>query len=379
MSSIHVEVPGRAAGGYEIRVDPGGLDRLADVCEPLGAHRYAVIGDSHVAELYGSRAVGALESAGLDADLFAFPAGEWNKTAEQWLHLCAELMGEGFGRDSAFVALGGGVTGDLAGFVASTYMRGVPVVQVPTTLLAMVDSSVGGKTGIDGGRVKNAVGTFHHPAAVLIDPEVLSTLPKYQRISGIAEAVKAAAIRDESFFRWIEERAGSLEVGEVDATSDLIERSIRIKADVVAEDPEEKGLRAILNFGHTFGHALESLTGFAVLHGEAVAAGMRMECRLGESAGVTAEGAADRLDRVLAVCGLPEVLEPPLDLDDLLERAGSDKKSREGSLHWVLLSDIGRVAQSRDGEWTHRIPAAESRAPLEAALRRAFEGADSTA
>jgi 3-dehydroquinate synthase len=288
-------------------------------------------------------------------------------------------MGEGFGRDSAFVALGGGVTGDLAGFVASTYMRGVPVVQVPTTLLAMVDSSVGGKTGIDGGRVKNAVGTFHQPAAVLIDPEVLSTLPKYQRISGIAEAVKAAAIRDRSFFEWIEERAGSLESGEVEETSGLIEKSIRIKAEVVAEDPEERGLRAILNFGHTFGHALESLTGFAVLHGEAVAAGMRMECRLGESVGVTGAGSGDRLDAALEACGLPEVLEPPLDLDDLLDRAATDKKSRAGSLHWVLLSAIGEVARSGDGKWTHRIPASECRVPLEDALRRAFKAADSTA
>jgi 3-dehydroquinate synthase len=322
--------------------------------------------------------VKALESAGLDADLFSFPAGEWNKSAEQWAGLCAELMGEGFGRDSAVVALGGGVTGDLAGFVASTYMRGVPVIQVPTTLLSMVDSSVGGKTGIGAGPVKNALGTFHHPAAVMIDPELLGTLPRYQRISGIAEAVKAAAIRDAEFLTWIEDQATALRDGEVDATTGLIERSVRVKAQVVAEDPEERGLRAVLNFGHTFGHALESLTGFAVLHGEAVAAGMRMEARLGESVGVTAPGVGEKLDHLLARCGLPEVLEPPLDLDELLERARPDKKSSGGHLRWVLLAELGKVAAGEDGGFTHAIPAAACRGPLEAALRDAFEAADSS-
>jgi len=377
VTAIRAAVPAKPAPEYDIRVDPGGLDRLGETCSAVEAHRYAVIADSHVAKLYGKRALTSLEGAGLDADLFSFPAGEWNKSADQWVHLCAEIMGEGFGRDSAVVALGGGVTGDLAGFVASTYMRGVPVIQVPTTLLAMVDSSVGGKTGIDGGHVKNALGTFHHPAAVLIDPEVLGTLPKYQRISGISEAVKAAAIRDEAFFVWIEEQATALRDGEIDATAGLIERSVRIKAGVVAEDPEERGLRAILNFGHTFGHALESLSGFSILHGEAVAAGMRMEARLGESAGVTEPEVGERLDAVLAHCGLPEVLEPPIDLDALLERARPDKKSRDGILRWVLLAGLGRVAIGSDGDVTHAIPAAECREALEAALRGAFEAADS--
>ena len=378
MTVIRVAVPTKPAREYEIRVDPGGLDRLGETCATAPAHRYAVIADSHVAELYGKRALASLTAAGLDADLFAFAAGEWNKSAAQWARLCGELMGEGFGRDSAVVALGGGVTGDLAGFVASTYMRGVPVIQVPTTLLAMVDSSVGGKTGIDAGQVKNAIGTFHHPAAVLIDPELLGTLPKYQRISGIAEGVKAAAIRDEEFFGWIEERTTALRDGDIDSTAGLIERSVRIKAEVVAEDPEERGLRAILNFGHTFGHALESVSGFSVLHGEAVAAGMRMEARLGESAGVTESGVGERLVQVLARCGMPEVLEPPLDVDDLLERARPDKKVRGGTLGWVLLERAGRVARAPDGGYTHKVPASACREPLRAALRRAFEAADSS-
>ena len=379
MTVIRVAVPAEPTRAYEIRVDPGGLARLGEMCAAAPAHRYAVIADSHVAELHGSRAMAALAKAGLDADLFTFPAGEWNKSAGEWSRLCGELMGEGFGRDSAVVAFGGGVTGDLAGFVASTYMRGVPVIQVPTTLLSMVDSSVGGKTGIDAGQVKNATGTFHHPAAVMIDPELLTTLPRYQRISGIAEAVKTAAIRDLEFLQWIEERAPALRDGEIAATAGLIERSVGIKAQVVEEDPEERGVRAILNFGHTFGHALESLSGFSVLHGEAVAAGMRMEARLGEREGVTEGGVGQRLDAVLKQCGLPEVLEPSIDVDELLQRARTDKKSREGSLRWVLLAELGRVATGPDGEVTHPIPAARCRGPLEAALRGAFEAADSDA
>jgi 3-dehydroquinate synthase len=375
---IQVEVPAAARTGYEIRVDPGGLDRLADVCAAAPAHRYAVIADSHVAQLYGRRALAALETVGLDAELFSFPAGEWNKSADQWAGLCAELMGEGFGRDSVVIALGGGVTGDLAGFVASTFMRGVPVIQVPTTLLSMVDSSVGGKTGIDAGQVKNAIGTFHHPAAVLVDPELLSTLPRYQRISGLAEAVKAAAVRDAPFLDWIEAHAPRLRDGDPEMTTELIARSVRIKAAVVQDDPEERGARAILNFGHTFGHALEALSCFSVLHGEAVAAGMRVEARLGETLGITREGAGTRLDRVLEACGLPEVLEPPLDVDDLLERARPDKKVRGGTLGWVLLERAGRVARAADGGYTHKVPASACREPLRAALRSAFEAAGSS-
>jgi 3-dehydroquinate synthase len=376
--SLPIDVPGDEPASYRVHVDPGGLDRLADLCDAAPAHRYAVIADSHVAELYGRRVLDALAAGGRDARLFPFPAGEWNKSADQWAELCGALLRAELGRDSVCIALGGGVTGDLAGFVASTYMRGVPVIQVPTTLLAMVDSCVGGKTGIDSGAVKNAIGTFHHPAAVLVDPELLSTLPRYQRISGLAEAVKAAAVRDAPFLDWIEAHAPRLRDGDLETTTELIARSVRIKADVVQDDPEERGARAILNFGHTFGHALESLSGFSVLHGEAVAAGMRVEARLGESLGITREGAGTRLDRILEACGLPEVLEPPLDVDDLLERARPDKKVRGGSLSWVLLECAGQVARAPDGGYTHEVPASACREPLRAALRSAFEAADSS-
>lgn len=253
------------------------------------------------------------------------------------------------------------------------------MVQVPTTLLAMLDSSVGGKTAIDAGPAKNAIGTYHHPAAVLVDPELLATLPRYQRIAGLAEGVKAAAVRDDALFAWIEEHATALREGDVETTGELIARGVRIKARVVSEDPAETGVRAILNFGHTFGHALESATGFAVLHGEAVAAGMRMEARLGESVRVTEAGTTDRLEGALSACGLPEVLEPPLDLDRILDHARVDKKARAGDLRWVLLRRVGEAACADDGAWTHPIPLTECRGPLAAALRKAFEAADSPA
>jgi 3-dehydroquinate synthase len=378
VETLLVAVPETPARSYEVRIRPGGLEDLGEVCAAAApAHRYAVVADSHVAELYGRRALNSLAKAGLAADMFTFPAGEWNKSREQWAELSDALLGAGFGRDGAVVALGGGVTGDLAGFLASSFMRGVAVVQVPTTLLAMVDSSVGGKTGVDASAAKNAIGAFHHPRAVLIDPSLLDTLPPYQRVTGLAEAVKAAAVRDAALFEWIGGRAADLERGELEATAELILRSVRIKAGVVAEDPEETGLRAILNFGHTVGHALETLSGYAVLHGEAVAAGMRVEAWLGEEIGVTESGTGARLDEVLNGCGLPEVLEQDHTAERLLEAARPDKKAREGALRWVLLRRVGEVAGDSRGGFTRPLRAEECLEPLAAALRTAAKAANS--
>jgi 3-dehydroquinate synthase len=375
--SVRVNVPEMPSGSYEVRIGAGALAGLAELCQSAApAHRYAVIADSHVAELYGARALDVLGSGGLSADLLPFPAGEWNKSRQEWAALSDALLAAGHGRDSAVIALGGGVTGDLAGFVASTFMRGVPVVEVPTTLLAMVDSSVGGKTGVDASAAKNAIGAFHQPRAVLVDPELLETLPPHQRAAGLAEAVKAGAIRDADLFAWIEEHASDLEQGDVETLTELIERSVRVKASVVAQDPRELGLRAILNFGHTVGHALEAMSGYAVLHGEAVAAGMRVEARLGEELGVTEKGAGERLDAVLGSCGLPEVLDDDHTAERLLEAARPDKKARLGALRWVLLERVGEVAREGD-EYTHALPHRHALEPLAAALRKALEASDS--
>jgi 3-dehydroquinate synthase len=379
MGTLRVKVPGRAADAYDVVVERGGLERLGGLCmESAPAHSYAVISDSRVAELYADRALESLRGSSARTELFVFPAGEWNKTRGAWAELSDGLLAEGFGRDTTVVALGGGVTGDLAGFVAATFMRGVPVVQVPTTVLAMVDSSVGGKTGVDTLDAKNSIGCFHHPSLVLIDPELLVTLAPFQRNAGLAESVKMAAMRDAGLFDWLQGAASALTAGELDATSELIERSVALKAEVVAEDPDERGVRAILNFGHTAGHALEALSGFSLLHGEAVGQGMRLEARLGEAVGLTEPGTADRLDRLLGLCDLPAEFDPDLSARRILEAAKADKKALEGTLRWSLPARIGDAAQDAGGGWTHSIDASACKDALDAALRTASEVRDSS-
>lgn len=356
-SSLRIGVPGREPTAYEVRVQRGGFDDLATLClRDAPAHRYAVIADSRVAAVYGERALAAFEREGSLAQLFAFPAGERNKRREEWARLSDEMLAAGFGRDAAVVALGGGVTGDLAGFVAATYMRGLPFVQVPTTLLAMLDSSVGGKTGVDTHEAKNPIGAFHQPRLVLVDPDLLASLPASQLASGLAEAVKAAAIADAALFGWLEEHAEALRAPDLDLLTQLIERAVAIKAGIVEEDPNETGRRETLNFGHTVGHALEALGGYAVLHGEAVAAGMRIESRIGELIGLTEEGTADRLRALLERCGLDRPVEEEHAVEALLDAAGSDKKVRRGMMRCVLLSRIGQVARAADGSFSHEIP-----------------------
>ena len=377
---IRVDIPPEPGDSYEVIVERGGLARLGPLCaEVAPAHAYALISDSRVAELHGRAALESLGSIGQRSELFVFPAGEWNKSRETWAELSDDLLGAGFGRDTVVVGLGGGVTGDLAGFVAATFMRGVPVVQVPTTVLAMVDSSVGGKTGVDAHGAKNAIGSFHHPAAVLADPDLLVTLAPFQRTAGLAESIKMAAMRDAELFEWIESVAPELGDGDLDAITQLIERSVRLKAAVVAADPTERGERAILNFGHTAGHALETLSGFSLLHGEAVAQGMRLEARLGENLGLTAVGTAERLDSVLSACGLPLELDSDLTIRRILEAAGSDKKARQGALRWSLPARIGAAARTASGEWTHAIDTATCESELGAALRTAADVPDSPA
>ncbi len=369
-SSLRIGVPGREPTAYEVRVQRGGFDDLATLClRDAPAHRYAVIADSRVAALYGERALTAFERGGSAAELFGFPAGEWNKTREEWARLSDEMLAAGFGRDAAVVALGGGVTGDLAGFVAATYMRGLPFVQVPTTLLAMLDSSVGGKTGVDTHEAKNPIGTFHQPRLVLVDPDLLASLPAFQLASGLAEAVKAAAIADAALFGWLEEHAEALRAPDLDLLTQLIERAVAIKAGIVEEDPNETGRREILNLGHTVGHALEALGGYAVLHGEAVAAGMRIETRIGELIGLTEEGTADRLRALLERCGLDRPVEEEHAVEALLDATRSDKKVRRGMMRCVLLSRIGQVARAADGSFSHEIPPDRAPELLRSALR----------
>ncbi len=343
-------------GTYEVWVRPGALDDAgALIHDACPAHRYAVITDSQVAEIYGGRLQAALKAAKLDAAQFVFPAGEWNKTREIWGELTDELLKSGYGRDSAIIALGGGVVGDLVGFVAATYMRGTPVVQIPTSLLAMVDSSVGGKTGVDTTAGKNLVGAFHAPSIVIIDPSVLRTLPNHQLAAGLAEALKHGMILDADYFDEILGGIDDIFGRDIESLGDIVRQSVEMKADVVSRDAREAGYRRILNFGHTVAHALEAVSGYELLHGEAVAIGLTCEAALGEEVGVTESGVKERVQAALEAARLPTEIDEEIDSERFLETLSLDKKRLGGQVRYTLIGEIGRIADPGDGSWTHEI------------------------
>ena len=351
---------------YPIDVLPGALAALgARVAAMAPAHRYALVSDSGVAPLYAARARASFPP-GAHVELFTITAGEEHKTRESWARITDEMLAAHFGRDTTVIALGGGVVGDLAGFVAATYLRGVPFVQVPTTLLAMIDASVGGKTGVDTAAGKNLVGAFHQPAAVVIDPELLATLPAPQLRSGLAEAIKHGVIADERYF---EETVAQLPVllgpggAESPEMRRLIEQSVAIKAGVVARDEREGGVRKILNFGHTIGHAIEHASGYALLHGEAVAVGMALESELAERLGLAECGTHDQVRAALERAGLPATRPPALSADALLAATRGDKKARGGVVEYALPRRVGAMAGEAGG-WGVAVPDAAVREVL---------------
>jgi 3-dehydroquinate synthase len=347
------ETPG---AGYEILVGSGLYAALPSILSRFcPSPRYAVITDDRVAELYALKLSRSMHAAGFRTDVFAFSHGEANKTRDTWSVVTDAMLESGLGRDCTVIALGGGVPGDLGGFVAATYMRGVPLVQVPTSLLAMIDASVGGKTGVDTPAGKNLVGAFHQPRAVVIDPELLRTLPDEHLRSGLAEAVKHGAVADAEYLDWIESSAPELLAGDVEALTRLIVRSVEIKAEIVSGDEREGGRRKVLNFGHTVGHAVESLSGYALLHGEAVAVGMVEEARIGERVGVTAPGTAQRLRRVLARLGLPTAMPIEMDAAEVIELTRVDKKGRDGRVEYALIETIGAGSPGPHGRWGHPV------------------------
>ena len=335
-------------------VSAGLLDRAGElVRQAAPAHRYAIITDEIVGPLYASRVVESFADARVD--VLTIPTGERHKTRESWSRLTDELLAAGFGRDTTIVALGGGVVGDLAGFVAATFMRGVPVVQLPTTLLAMIDSSVGGKTGVDTPAGKNLVGAFHPPSLVLSDPSALATLPPEQLRSGLAEAIKHGVIADERYFeRVVADLPTLLAQPSGPEMLGLISRSVEIKADVVARDEREGGLRKTLNFGHTLGHAIESESGYRLLHGEAVAIGMVLESVLAERAGVAEAGTARRVRDAVERAGLPASRPEQMNADRVLAATRSDKKARRGTAEFALPRRVGAMA-GEETNWAVRI------------------------
>jgi 3-dehydroquinate synthase len=344
---------------YDILIAPGLLRQLGKILSQYcQAAAYAVISDSQVGKLHGEDLVKQLSAAGYRAELLTFPAGESNKTRDTWASLSDRMLAAHFGRDCAVIALGGGVVNDVAGFVAATYLRGVPLVQVPTSLLAMIDSSIGGKTGVDVPAGKNLLGAFHQPRAVIADPELLGSLSSVQLATGLAEAVKHGVIADADYFAFLEREYAAIFAKHAPALEHVVRRSVEIKASVVAADEREQGKRAILNFGHTVGHAVEATSKYEVLHGEAVAIGMVYEGRLAESLGIAAAGTAQRISAALDRLHLPTARPDASQVDDLIEAMRADKKVRGGEIRFALPCAIGR-AHGDDGHgWT--VPADEA-------------------
>jgi len=325
----------------------GLLDDLAGLVERhLPGRRLVMITDRNVA-----RAL----TFPLPIPTLVVAAGERSKTRRRWADLIDRLLAMGYGRDTAIIAFGGGVVGDLGGFVAATFLRGVPWLAVPTTLLAMVDASIGGKTGVDTPFGKNLVGAFHPPAAVVADSLTLRTLPEPVFRAGLAEAVKHGLVADAAFLEWLGREAEAITRRDDATLARLIHRAAEIKAEIVSADEFEAGQRAALNAGHTVAHAIELVSGYAVPHGEAVAIGLLAEAALAVELGRADAELPEALEGLLKRLGLPTILPPEFQVDDLLRAMEHDKKNRDGMIRFALPTATGRMA--RDGErWT--VPAA---------------------
>lgn len=335
-----------AERSYDIKIGSGLIEQATQfVTDRGGARHVVVVTDDNVDPLYGDPLADRFIEAGVEAHVLVVEAGETSKSTDVAADLWETMLDEGCDRQTVIVAVGGGVVGDIAGFVAATFARGLRFFQVPTTLLAQVDSSVGGKTGVNLPGGKNMVGCFWQPEGVLIDTDVLGTLPDREYRAGLAEVVKYGVILDEAFFSFLEAEADAIMARDPVALRKVIERSCQLKADVVeADELEQSGQRAKLNYGHTFGHALEAATGYSeLLHGEAVAIGMVCGSRLAEAMGRIDAEATRRQIELLKRFGLPVDMPEGLDLDEVSSLMWRDKKVRDGELRFVLPRRIGEV------------------------------------
>jgi len=334
---------------YRLRVGAGALKLVGDEMRGLGfAGRVVVVSDSNVAPLYLEELLSSLREVGLEPHQLVIEAGEEQKSLASAGRMYDTLNEFGAERGTPVVALGGGVVGDLGGFVAATYFRGVPLVHVPTTLLAQVDSSIGGKVAVNHGRLKNNVGAFHQPMAILSDTSVLRTLPEREFRNGLAEVVKSAVIRDMEFFAFLEENVGRIMSREDDVMEDVVASTARIKAAVVQEDERDGGLRNILNFGHTVGHGFESASDFGVSHGESVAIGMLAACNIACEMEICKRETLERVEWLLSRIGLPLSVPSTIDVEAVLDAMKRDKKISKGKLRFILPLHIGDVTIRND-------------------------------
>jgi 3-dehydroquinate synthase len=340
---------------YEVVIGRGLIAEAGARLRPfLKRDRVAVVSDQTVWGLHGDALTNALESAGIAVSPIIVPPGEQTKSFEGLADVSDRLLALELDRGDLIVAFGGGVVGDLAGFAASIYKRGVDFVQIPTTLLAQVDSSVGGKTAIDTPRGKNLIGAFHQPRLVLADLDVLSTLPDREMRAGYAEVIKYGLLGDFAFFEWLEANAAAVLAREPRALIHAVARSVEMKAEIVIEDEKEAGRRALLNLGHTFGHALESETGYgeALLHGEAVAAGSAIAFRFSAAQGLCEAQDAHRAEAAIAAAGLPtrmaQITATPFAADALVRHMTQDKKAEGGRLTFILARALGDAFVAKD-------------------------------
>jgi 3-dehydroquinate synthase len=341
MITLHVGLEDRS---YPIMIEEGYLQKVGvDLAERRLANYYCVVADDRVAELYGDVLMQSLAGAGIHAELIQFPGGEAGKTLLTVADLASGLAKKGFGRKDGLIALGGGVTGDITGFLAATYMRGIPFVQIPTTLLAQVDSSVGGKTGVDIPEGKNLVGAFYQPKAVYIDMQVLSTLPREELLSGLAEVIKYGIIRDLEFLNFLEDNHQKILDLDLEIIGKMIHTCCAIKAEIVAADEREADLRRILNFGHTIGHAVEAASDFSILHGNAVAIGMVAAARISAAKGLLSNDEVERIRSIIAAFGLPTEVPKALSREAIKGYLLTDKKTVSGRVFYVLPTSIDRI------------------------------------
>jgi len=342
MRTLKVNLDKKSLSSYEIRIGKGILDRvMLLIAKNHKAARYAIVTDSNVNRLYGRTMIDGMEKAGLKAFVIEIPAGESSKNITVVMDVAGKLLAEGADRETMLIALGGGVVGDLTGFIASVYMRSVPYIQVPTTLIGQLDSAIGGKTAVDLPQGKNLLGTFYQPRAVFADVSFLDSLPDREFNNGLAEMIKYGIIEDESLFRRLDEDMDAIKSRDPGMLLKMIETCCRIKKSIVEIDEREQGLRRILNFGHTLGHALEAASHYSLSHGEGVALGMIAAARLSVIMNYLPRAESDRVKSVITKAGLPTTIDASLSTNEVIRRFRADKKKKDDVIHFVLIKKIG--------------------------------------
>ncbi len=344
MQRLRLVLKAETDRSYDVLVGRGILNDLHREIKKIGSFSsYGLVTDDFVRPLVAERLQANLRLHNISSELLSFPPGESSKNMEIVLHLCQQLIARGFDRKSLLIGVGGGVVGDVAGFTAAIFMRGIPYIQVPTTLLAQVDSAIGGKTGVDLPSGKNLLGAFHQPLLVVSDPDVLLTLPVEARREGFAEIIKAALIADPELFSLLENEGTQLLESDNEVLETIIAKAAQVKCQVVSQDEQESGLRRILNFGHTLGHALEAASHYSLTHGQAVAAGMVVAIRSSQQWAGLGQDEAERALALIQRLGLPTGIPGDINSESLLSALEKDKKIQANICHFVLISKIGQA------------------------------------